>query len=138
MIHLLFECWFHSFILCFRHSLILHKLLDHVCIGIWRAWILWAVHGWLLAQWIVVKQGLHHIKFNVKMIKRIECTKILHADDLASNVLGELEVYSHFAALGQRAILPQKHYIEHFFHLIECNLILNLLSFQLNQIIYLL
>ena len=89
-----------------------------------------------MAQWIVVKQGLNHIKINVKMIKRVQRTKILHADDFASDVLGELEVYSHFTALGQRAVLAQKHDIEHFLHLIECNLVLNLLSFQLNDRIY--
>ena len=70
------------------------------------------------------------------MIKRVQRTKILHANDFASNVLRKLEVYGHFAALGQRAVLAQKYHIEYFLDLVEGNLVLNLLTFQLNDGIY--
>jgi hypothetical protein len=53
----------------------------------------------LLLERILIEECLDQIDLNEEMIERVESTKILHADDLTSNVLGELKVNCHFAAL---------------------------------------
>lgn len=54
---------------------------------------------------LIIKKCLDKTEVNLEVVEGVEGAEILHADDLAANVPGELEVNSHFAALWKRAVL---------------------------------
>ena len=61
------------------------------------------------------------------MTKRILGAEVLHANDLASDVLGELEVDRHLAAARQRTVLADEDYVEDFFIVVVAHLHFKLL-----------
>ena len=57
--------------------------------------------------WVVEEQYSLQILFDEEVIQWIQSTKALHANYSASNVLCELEVQGHLAALRKRTILTK-------------------------------
>jgi len=64
------------------------------------------------------------------VVKRIQRTEILHTDNFSTDVLGKLEVKSHFTAFGEWAVFTQEDHIVYLFGLIKRYLELHFLSSQ--------
>ena len=105
---------------------------DHQVLGRIASFLLRAVEILGQAKWVIIEQRLDQIQLYEKVVQRVEGAEILHADDFASDVLGELEVHRHLAALRKGTVLAQQHHVVNLFRGVVRNLVMDLFAFKLH------